>query len=511
MCIFAKTKNIEWDMANTKDYGLREMIYDQCFSTGKEWTGKQLMDIVNKQLVERGMRPFTSRTTFMQDIQEMNEKFKRLYQRRGIVWADRNKRRYYRYRKGVSSIYNKELTQDEVVKMQQLRDVLQEFKTRPDFEWMNQMLVHLNQNIIGRQKEIVSFEGATRKDKVYMMILFEAIKNRQVLDVVYRRVVQESEQMVLHPYYLKQYRSRWYLLAKRNRENDIEAFALDCIEELKVNETVKYQGSKVLFKNYFDHLVGVTMPKETTVEHLELWADASLVPLLMATPIHKTQMLTMNDDKSCTMTLDVMINDELEQELMFYADRMVVKSPTFFRDHMMQRLERGQTAMKQVEESKPSQNGYEPVAFTFKYIHEDKNDWMDIHYRICLGQMTMDSMISDYSNDWGSIRSSLERIVDHGRTVIELKFEEEPTKIELKKYGDMVHVLVTPNYYDANEEQMAFNGWVRCKVAVKVLYLGLAGCLTAFPKEYVDGCPYTFDVVFDEFRSEKIENYLKAK
>jgi hypothetical protein len=151
------------------------------------------------------------------------------------------------------------------------------------------------------------------------------------------------------------------------------------------------------------------------------------------------------------------------------------------------------------------------VPFTFKYIHEDKNDWMDIHYRICLGQMTMDSMISDYSNDWGSIRSSLERIVDHGRTVIELKFEEEPTKIELKKYGDMVHVLVTPNYYDASDEQMAFNGWVRCKVAVKVLYLGLAGCLTAFPTEYVDGCPYTFDVVLNEFRSEKIENYLKAK
>ena len=70
MCIFAKTKNIEWDMANTKDYGLREMIYDQCFSTGKEWTGKQLMDIVNKQLVERGMRPFTSRTTSIEDPAE---------------------------------------------------------------------------------------------------------------------------------------------------------------------------------------------------------------------------------------------------------------------------------------------------------------------------------------------------------------------------------------------------------------------------------------------------------
>ena len=75
MCIFAKTKNIEWDMANTKDYGLREMIYDQCFSTGKEWTGKQLMDIVNKQLVERGMRPFTSRPRISKQYRKEHSQF----------------------------------------------------------------------------------------------------------------------------------------------------------------------------------------------------------------------------------------------------------------------------------------------------------------------------------------------------------------------------------------------------------------------------------------------------
>lgn len=487
---------------------MREMIYDQCLSTGKEFTGKQLMDIVNRQLVERGMRTITSRTTFMQDIQEMNEKFVHLYNRRGIVWTDKHKRRYYRYRRGISSIYSRELTQEEVMKLQQLSELLQEFRGRPDFEWMNLMTARLEQNIIGRQKEIASFEGGTRKDRIYLMILFNAVRNRQVMDVVYKRMVQETEQLVLHPYYLKQYKSRWYLLARQQGQRDVEAFALDCIEELKDNETVKFQGSKIIFKNYFDHLVGVTMPRETTVEHIELWADASLVPFLMTMPIHETQTLTMNDDKSCTVTLDVMVNDDLEQELMFYADRIVVKSPTFFRDYMLQRLERGKASLKQVEEGESVAEGYEPVAFSFKYIHEDKDDWMDIHYRICLGQMTMDSLITDYSNDWATIRSSLERIVDHGRTVVELNFEEEPTKIELKKYGDMLHVLVTPNYY-AGEEQLPFNGWVRCKDAVMALYVGLLSCTRAFPTEYVDGCPYTRKVVLNEFRSEKIESYLK--
>ena len=105
-------------MANTKDYSMREMIYDQCFSTGNEYTCKQLMDIVNEKLEWRGMKLIHSRTTFMQDIAEMNEKFYQLYGKYGIVWEDRNKKRYYRYRYGIDSIYNRELREDEIENLQ---------------------------------------------------------------------------------------------------------------------------------------------------------------------------------------------------------------------------------------------------------------------------------------------------------------------------------------------------------------------------------------------------------
>ena len=122
----------------------------------------------------------------------------------------------------------------------------------------------------------------------------------------------------------------------------------------------------------------------------------------------------------------------------------------------------------------------------------------------------MDTFISDYSNDWGYIRNCLERIVDHSRTVIELNCEEEPTKIELKKYGDMVNVIITPDSI-ASKDQMPFSGFVRCKDVVRELYQGLSECAKAFPKEYVDGCPFTYDVVYNAIKSKKIEEYLKEE
>ena len=69
-------------------------------------------------------------------------------------------------------------------------------------------------------------------------------------------------------------------------------------------------------------------------------------------------------------------------------------------------------------------------------------------------------------------------------------------------------IKVTPNRF-ASKDEIPFSGWARCKDVVRELYQGLLECAKAFPKDYVDGCPFTYDVVYNEMKSEKIENYLK--
>ena len=165
---------------------------------------------------------------------------------------------------------------------------------------------------------------------------------------------------------------------------------------------------------------------------------------------------------------------------------------------------------KNVEEGKSWSAGVEPQLFAFNYIHETEDDWRDIHYRASIGLHVLNSCISDYSNDWKYIRVCLERIIEHSYTVIELNNEDEPTKIELKKEGEMLNVLITPNGI-TSKDQMPIYGWVRMKDAVSELYNGLMECAKAFPKDYVDGCPFTYDVVYQALKSEKIENYLKEE
>jgi hypothetical protein len=328
--------------------------------------------------------------------------------------------------------------------------------------------------------------------------------------VEYRKDYRDSETIVLHPYYLKQYWHRWYLMAMKEGGKDIEAFSLDRMDSVKMNKEVKYKATKTSFKKYFEHLVGVTMPQEPNVEHIELWADSTLFPYLISSPIHSSQKIVVNEDGNYSLTLDVMINPELIQELMYYGDGLVVTSPAYLRDHMIERLEWCKESYRNVEGAKLNVEAIEPELFAFNYIHDRKEDDYLISYRISLGTMYLEGSIFDMSIDWNYIRTCLEKIVKHSHTVIELGNEEEPTKIELKKAGDMLDIEVTPNR-KASKDGFPFNGHARCKDVVRELYHGLLEMVNAYPKEYVDGCPFTQDVVLRALKSEIIENYLKEE
>ena len=74
----------------------------------------------------------------------------------------------------------------------------------------------------------------------------------------------------------------------------------------------------------------------------------------------------------------------------------------------------------------------------------------------------------------------------------------------------MVNVIVTPNSF-VSKDQMPFSGFAKCKDVVRELYHGLLECAKAFPKDYVDGCSFTYDVVHNAIKSEIIENYLNEE
>lgn len=159
-------------MANTKDYSMREMVIDRYLSTGNEFTRKEMQDLINKYLAERDMKTVSSKMTVLNDINEMNGKFSQVYGRDGIVYEDRHGKRYYRYADGISSIYNRELTPDEVEKIINVRMLLKDLHGMPNFNWIDQLLVRFDQQLSGDDRVLVTLDVIVNPELEQELLLY---------------------------------------------------------------------------------------------------------------------------------------------------------------------------------------------------------------------------------------------------------------------------------------------------------------------------------------------------
>jgi predicted DNA-binding transcriptional regulator YafY len=314
------------------------MIIDQCLSTGREFTREELQEAVNKGLQSRDMLPIKSKVTILQDINEMDEKFRRMYGTSGIVFEDRGRKRYYRYRDGIESIYNRELTSDEIEKLQEVRSLLQGLHGMPQMEWLDQVSVRFDQNIMGQKRHIASFEEGTAGDSQFFLQLFEAINLKQVLTIEYRRFGLESKERIIHPYFLKQFMRRWYLCATIEGKEFITIFALDRILSVRKNTEVAFRETTIDFNHYFDDIVGVTHPDNGVVEQIIIEGDSWAEYYLRTLPIHPLQQLESQGEKGCRVMLSLMVNRELEREILSYGEHLKVIAPEHLRERMRQLL-----------------------------------------------------------------------------------------------------------------------------------------------------------------------------
>ena len=93
------------------------------------------------------------------------------------------------------------------------------------------------------------------------------------------------------------------------------------------NNEEPFVETDVDFNHYFDNIVGVSHPDGGVVEHIVLRGDKWVEHYLHTLPIHPLQQLESLGDEGCRVTLHVMVNNELRQELAFYGEHLQVESP----------------------------------------------------------------------------------------------------------------------------------------------------------------------------------------
>jgi len=257
-----------------------------------------------------------------------------------IIPYREGKKAYYRYSEKDFSIYNSPLNQTEATHLKNSIMILQRFEGAPNFEWLSELSPILQDRLglKNEERKIIGFD--TNVDYTgYHLIpkLFNAISNKRVLKLSYLTFGGKSFEYKFHPYYLKEYLHRWFVLGKNESNGHIQwVAALDRIGDIVEIED-EYCEDITDWEDYFFDVLGVTQNEALSPTNVELMFSSEKAPYIETKPIHPSQKSSRQIDGSLLVKVKLLPNYELMQLLLGFGADVEILSPKSLRDEMTQK------------------------------------------------------------------------------------------------------------------------------------------------------------------------------
>ena len=158
--------------------------------------------------------------------------------------------------------------------------------------------------------------------------MLHAIKNRFQIQFSYQKFwEEESSSRVADPYALKEFKNRWYLLAKANKDDKIKSFALDRLTNLQVSNTKFPYPNNFNIEAYFRYCFGILNPNDEEPQDILLSFNPIQGQYIKSLPLHETQQIIVDSDKEFLIKLRLYISYDFIMELLSFGDKMKVLQP----------------------------------------------------------------------------------------------------------------------------------------------------------------------------------------
>lgn len=321
---------------------LRYRTIDNCLrNRARKWTLEDLVECCSQALYEaEGIDKGVSHRTVQSDIQMMRSD--KLGYNAPIVVTEK---KYYSYEDPAFSITNNPLSRNDLSKLSEVVDILRHFNRFSHFQEMIGMIHRLEDKVNsakGKGRSIVHLEtnenlrGIEFLDRVY-----QAIKNRQVLSLAYQSFKARTANTInFHAYLLKEYRNRWFILGRKSSKEPLVNLALDRIKEIDLATDIAYiENDDFDPDKYFEDVIGVTVNGERP-QKIHLAIDRTSAPYVITKPLHPTQKVISKSSDGIQITIDVIINFELEREILGFGDSIVVLKPERLRSRISNKLKK---------------------------------------------------------------------------------------------------------------------------------------------------------------------------
>ena len=264
-----------------------------------------------------------------------------------------------RYADPSFSIFKQPLTDDERYLLGEALSLLGQFDGLPELGGLDELKRSLG--IKPTQRRIISLTKNPLEGSNVLGELFTAISHRVVVEVRYHKFNSDAPAGVVnvHPYLLKEYNRRWYLIAAAETDLKMLTFGLDRIDQVTALPSHPFVDHDGDINERFEDIIGVTYIDDAPVLGIDLWVSDRQKDYVATKPLHESQkpLRGQREDKlrqlyptlsgGAFFHLDCRENYELLRELTSHGADLLVLSPPRLRQQIAARLNAMQAAYEQ--------------------------------------------------------------------------------------------------------------------------------------------------------------------
>lgn len=313
-------------MHEGQDKFARLMRLDQLLRTPEGRTLKEILtDSQIDDICARSLRD---------NLKELEEKY-------GVVYENdlhRGRERLWRYKDTNFSIMQQ--TSKDIEVIHKTLENLSLFRGDPRYDMLRFYLMGLEKGVSESGISYMSFDN--NNDVVgleYVETILEAIMHKYPLKMWYKPFNKDKFVSNVHPYHLRQYNRRWFLLAYSEDRKAISNYPLDRITKLE-HLSKPYIETDVDFEEFFDDIVGVTNYEGLPLEKVVLKVSNKSIDYIRTKPLHwsQTELNELGTESHTFIQLKLRINIELEMLLFSYNDAIEIIEPIKLRESFAQKI-----------------------------------------------------------------------------------------------------------------------------------------------------------------------------
>jgi proteasome accessory factor B len=158
--------------------------------------------------------------------------------------------------------------------------------------------------------------------------LLHAIKNRLRINFSYQKFWEdEISKRLAEPYALKEFKSRWYILAKDLKDGRVKTFALDRLTNLDITKQ-KFQFPRDYdVEESYRYCFGIISPDDEKPADIILSFDPIQGKYIKTLPLHQTQEILIDNRDELRINLKLCITHDFLMELLSFGENVKVILP----------------------------------------------------------------------------------------------------------------------------------------------------------------------------------------